>query len=263
MRVFGADYRGLSRGDRLIGEFFWPLLFVVGAAAAGDVAIGFWATTLSFALFPQYFFFRVMPAFAVLAAAGFARRRSLPRAWFFAGTLLPIAFLTAVEFSFFSAVAAFAAIAVSEGRRTRNLTAFIGGAAITSSAVGVGFAILGILSPFLRTSFVYLPQLAPAYALGFPSLSSRFENPVFPDAFALLTDPSAFYFWCLLLAIVGFAVILAGLRNLDERGRSLLPFIVWFLASTLSIFERQHYGYALFVAPIAIVLAARWSWNAH
>jgi hypothetical protein len=135
--------------------------------------------------------------------------------------------------------------------------AFTGGAAALSAVIGIGLAVLGILPAFLRTTFLFLPRLAPAYALGFPALPSELTSPLFPDALTVLANGESFYYWCLLLAIIALAMTIAHRRELNERSRAALPFIVWFLAATLSVFERWHIGYALFVVPVGIVLAAR------
>ncbi len=256
-RLFGADYRGISRGGRLVGAFFWPLIFAMGTAATGKMEVGFWIEALSFLLFPQYLFLRVMASFGVLAAASFARRRPAVRAWFVTGALVPLALLWAVDFAFYSGVAVLAAVAVSEGRRWKNLASVAAGSGIAATAIGLTFAAFGIAKAFFQTTFLYLPKLAPAYTLGFPPLPESISQISVPDSLAGLGDPRAFYFWCLLLAVVAVGVIAARPAALSERGRAFVPFLAWFLAATLSVIERTHFGYPMFVAPAAIVLGAR------
>ncbi len=258
LRLLGMDYSGISRGDRLVGAFFWPLIFAMATAASGKVEIGFWATALSFLLFPQYLFLRVMASFGVLAAASFARRRPTVRAWVLTGALIPFAVLWGVEFALYGALASLAAIVVSRGRRGRNLIAFTAGASAMSAVIGVAFAALGIAKDFIHITFLYLPKLAPAYMLGFPKLPDSIGERPFPDSLAALGDPGAFYFWCLLLALVAVAVTAANIEAISEKGRALVPFLVWFLSATLSVIERHHIGYPMFIVPVAIVLGARW-----
>ena len=179
-RLFGADYRGIFRGGRLVGAFFWPLIFAMGAAATGRMEVGFWIEALSFLLFPQYLFFRVMASCGVLAAASFARRRPTVRAWFLTGALVPLALLWAVDFALYSGVAVLAAIAVSEGRRWKNLASAAAGAGIVSAAIGLLFAAFGFAKAFFQATFLYLPKLAPAYTLGFPRLPDSISRPDFP-----------------------------------------------------------------------------------
>ena len=52
-------------------------------------------------------------------------------------------------------------------------------------------------------------------------------------------------------------MIAARAAAISERGRALVPFLAWFLAATLSVIERNHFGYPMFVAPAAIVLGVR------
>jgi hypothetical protein len=257
LKLLGDDYRGLSRGNRLVGVSFWPLLFALGAAATGRAEIGFWSAGIALVVFPQYMFLRVMASLALLATAAFARRRTSSRPWFAAGVLLAISLLWAVEFAFYAAAALLAALAVSRGRRARHAAFAAAGAAAASAVVAAVFASLGILGAFVRTTFFSLPKLGAGYALGFPDLPPSMNPPLIPDSLASLGDPDAVYFWCLLFAVVAVALLVARPRPIGERGFALLPFLVWFLAATLSIIERRHYGYALFVAPAGIVLGAR------
>jgi hypothetical protein len=258
LRIFGADYRGLSRGNRLVGALYWPLIFCLGVAASGLPEVGFWGVALSFFIFPQYFFLRVMAPFALLATAAAARRRAGARGWWVAtGVLIPLSLLWAVEFAFYGAVAALASIFVSRGTRLRNLKWTAAGTLAGSAAVAGALAALGIFRVFVTTTFRFIPSLAPAYSLGFV-LPPALAPPLFPDSLAALADPLSFSFWCLLLAIFGAAILLVEREAAGERGRALLPFLVWILAVTISVIERHHLTYASLVAGPAIVLSARW-----
>jgi len=258
-RVFGADYRGLSRGGRLIGALYWPLVFCLGAAATGRADVGFWSAALSFLMFPGYFFLRAMASLALLASAAAARRRSSARAgWIATGVLIPFSLLWAVEFAFYGAVATLAALFVSNGRRFRNLTWATEGTLAASAALAAILAAEGILGDFVTTTFRFIPSLAPAYSLGF-GLPAALKPPLFPDSLASLADPISFFFWCLLLAIFGTAVLATQRReSVGESGRALLPFLVWFLVSTLSVIERHHLRYPGLIAGTTLILAASW-----
>jgi hypothetical protein len=258
LRIFGADYRGLSRGDRLVGAMYWPLIFCLGVAATGRADIGFWIVALSFLLYPGYFFLRVMASFSVLAAASLARRGSCSRVgWIVTGALIPLSLIWAVEFALYGAIGALAAIFVSNGKRARNLIWMAEGALAVSAGVAAVFAAFGILGEFVRTTFGFLPRLAAAYSLGFV-LSPALSPPLFPDSLAALSDPVSFFFWCLLFAIFGSAILAAGRKAVSERGRSLFPFLAWFLVATISVIERHHLRYPTLIAGAAIVLAALW-----
>src|SRR5258706_10476449 len=122
-----------------------------------------------------------MPALGVLAAASYARRQRATKNWLFVGILIPIAFLTAVEFSFYSVLAVIGAIAVSDGRRFRNLVSFAAGAGVACVPFVALFGALGILKPFFESSFGLLPHLAPVYSLGFPALPPELESGLLPE----------------------------------------------------------------------------------
>lgn len=259
LRVFGDDYRGLSRGLKVVGAFFWPLVYAVGVAATGSPAFGFWGAALSFLAFPQYMFFRVMASLVCLALAARAARTGKPGAWLAAGAALPIAMLFALEFSFYAGAAAAAALAVSRGRRLANARRFLAGAFLSAAVVGIVFAILRILRDFLYDTFVFIPRLFPAYALGTPaapaSLGGHLQS---LEAFTSLADRDALYYWFLIVALVVTSSLLVRAPAVSSRGRALLPLLVWFCAGTLSVIERHHFGYPLFVAQIGMLLLARW-----
>jgi len=258
LRLFGADYRGLSRGNRVVGAAFWPLFFLVGFSASGDLATGFWTMALSFAFFPQYMFFRVIPSLTLLSAAGFARRQRRRGPWLITGALIPLALLTAVEFAFYGVLAAGAALVVSKGRRIRNGANLAAGTLLTSLPIFGILAALGLVRRFLQTTFLFLPRLAPAYALGFPALPPGMPPPIFPDFLLALGDPRSIYFWALFASIIAIGAALPNLRYLPKRLRAVFPLLIWFFAATLSVLERWHTGYAMFVVPAAIVLVTRW-----
>jgi len=258
LRVFGKDYRGLSRGDRLIGALYWPLIFCLGAAATGRADVGFWSVALSFLLFPGYFFLRVMASFAVVTASASARRRSEARSgWIATGALMALSLLWAVEFAFYGAFAALVAVFVSRGRRGRNLLWLCAGALAASAGAAAILAAFGNLGEFFTTTFRYLPSLAAPYSLGF-ELSPALKAPVFPDSLAALAEPISLFFGCLLLSIFGAAIISADRRAAGERGQALLPFFAWCLVATISFIERHHVWYPDLIAGAALVLAARW-----
>lgn len=259
LRVFGDDYRGLSRGAKVVGAFFWPLVYAVGVAATASPAFGFWGAGLSFLAFPQFMFFRVMASLVCLALAARAARTGRSGAWLAAGAALPIAMLFALEFSFYAGAAAAAALVVSRGRRLANARRFLAGALLSAVAVGAVFAVLRILRDFLYDTFVFIPRLFPAYALGTPpapaSLGSHLQG---LEAFTSLVDRDALYYWFLIVALVVTSSLLVRAPAVSSRGRALLPLLVWFCAGTLSVIERHHFGYPLFVAQIALLLLARW-----
>jgi hypothetical protein len=82
-----------------------------------------------------------------------------------------------------------------------------------------------------------------------------------PDSLGTVTDPHGLYFWYVLLAVIALALLASRRRTAGERERALLPFVVWFLAATLSVIERRHFAYAFLAVGTAIALAGRALWD--
>ena len=259
LSLFGDNYRGISRGTKLVGALFWPAVYAVGFAASGSAAFGFWSTCVSFLFFPQFMFFRVMASLGCLALASGAARTGRPKAWLFAGAALPFALLFAVDFFLYACAAGAAALAVSRGPRKINAGRLLVGGAVAAAVIAIVFAVLGILRFFLHDTFLFLPRLFPVYALGIgpppPSIANGFRS---IELFGSLLDQGAFYYWFLPVALFSTAILLVRAPTVGARGRALLPLLVWFCAATPSVLERQHFGYPLFVAPTAALLLARW-----
>jgi hypothetical protein len=259
LAAFGDDYRGISRGSKVVGAFFWPAFYAVGAAATGSPAVGFWSMCLSFLVFPQFQFFRVMASLGCLALVGRALRTARAKAWFLAGAALPVAFFFAVDFAVYAGAATVAAVVVSRGKRAANLKRLLAGAAAAGLGVAALFAALGILRAFLHDTFVLIPRLLPAYALGAPAPPGNLVGGLSGIGLVgSLLDSNALYYWFLPAALLVTAVLVARAPAVGARGRALFPLLVWFWAATPSVIERQHIGYPLFVAPAAGVLLARW-----
>ncbi len=259
LSVFGDDYHGYERGLKVAGVLFWPAIYAVGAAATGSAAFGFWGAGLSFFAFPQFAFFRVITSLFCLALASRAARTGRPGAWLLAGAAIPISMLFAVEFTVYAGAAAAAALAISRGRRLVNLGRFLAGGALSAVAIATVFAGLRILGDFFYCTFVILPRLLPGYVLGKPTPPAAL-GPHLQDilAFGSIADADALYYWILLAALVLGSSFLLRAPAVGSRGRDLLPILAWFGAATLSVIERHHFGYPLFVAQIAVLLIARW-----
>ena len=259
MRVFGEDYRGLARGAKVAGLFFWPILFALGCAATGGVAPGFWTAALAFFSFPQFYFLRSMASLACLALAVAAARKGTRRSWALAGAALPAAVLLSIDFASYAGVAALAALLVSRRRRPALAGAFLAGLGGAGAVVLAAFAGLGFAPSFLRATLVQIPALFPAYALGFPPppapLASAADGPALA---ASLLESDSLYYWFLGGALLLAGILVSRAPACGPRGRVLLPVVAWFLAANLSVAERQHCGYAWFVAPLGAVLCARW-----
>lgn len=261
MKVFGVGYHGYARGSRLVGAIYWPLIFAAGVAASGSAALGFWAALATFLIEPTYFFWRLAMALLVLIVVSLAARKKRRWLWVASGALLPLALLWANDFAFYAGAAAAAAVCVSRGNRWKNLAWFTAGGAVMFAAICAFFAAIGVLGQFLWVTFRYIPGLFPVYAMGFPAKTTIFATHVLPDVLADLLRPEAFIFWFLIFALLAGAALLARLPTPGARGRALAPFLAFYIALNLSVVERWHVQYPLYMAPMAAVLAAWWLWG--
>ena len=256
LRLFGDDYRGLSRGEKAIGLLFTPAFYALGLGATGSPALGFAGLVLSFLFFPQYVHLRPMASLWTLALALYAARSKKRAAWFGCGAALPIGFCIAVEYATYTAVAVAVAFWVARGRRRENGRSLLLGFAASAAAVGLLFGLLGILGGFLRATFVFIPGLLPVYALGFPKLARP------NDAAALwtsLADRTLLLYAFVALSVVLLGAFLPRAPRVGTRARAALPVVAWAVAAMPSVLERWHVEYPLFVVPVGLLLLARWA----
>ena len=255
MKLFGEDYRGVRRGEKIFGLFFWPAFYALGYAATGSPAVGFGALLLSFLCFPQYAFPRVIVALWTLALATYASRAKRPAAWFLCGALLAANFLVAIDFAAYTAAGAAVALWVSRGSRRLHAGFLLAGAVTAGAAIGLAFGIVGILRDFAAATFVIVPSLLPVYAQSFPRFPVELAHPI---GIGLLRDGTAFLYVFEALSLVLLATLLPAGPRVGPRARAMLPVLAWILAAMLSVAERQHVGYPYFAIPIALALILRW-----
>ncbi len=195
LRVFGQDYRGLSRGDRIVKTLFWPSIYSLGYAATGSAAVGFWALLLTFASsMPETGFLRLLGSLIILAPAAFMLRRNTSRGWALVGAAVPAGLLIAVEFAAYAAGAAVLSLLfVGRGPKRRNLAYFLAGGAATLAVVAAVFGGLRILGSFAAVTFRDLRGLFPRYrrsgsprsprrSTAFGSLTSRRPSAIPPPS---------------------------------------------------------------------------------
>lgn len=259
LRLFGDSYGGLRTGDRALGLAFWPLIYFMGLAATARPHIAFGSALILLALFPQLYFLRILFALATLAIAFLAIRRARRWLWLVTGTAAIAGVLFAVEFGVYTALATCAAALVSRGSRSRNIGGLIVGALAMTAVVAGSFAFLGILPAFAESTLRHIPALLPAYAAGMPPPPLSAGVSPFHTRVLEGSQIETFLFYLLLLGallILGLGVSRA--RALGSSGRPLMVIAAWYVAATMSVVERSHINYVLFVAPLGIVLAYRW-----
>src|SRR5262245_16373560 len=164
-RIFGDDYRGYYITETLAAALFWPSLCVLAFVATGSAAAAFGSLLLTFLVYAEPGYVRVIPSLWILALALAASRSEKGRFWVACGALVPLALVVAVEFAVYAAGAALVALWVARGPRLGHLEQFAGGAAVSAAVIGFVFAAVGFFGGFVQTTFLFLPTLMPAYAI--------------------------------------------------------------------------------------------------
>ncbi len=256
LKLFGDDYKGIRRGTKAVGAFFWPVFYFVAFAATGSAALGFGALALTFLWFPQYMFFRVIASLATVALASAAVRTRSRGFWLASGAALPVAVLCSVDFGFYAAAGCAAALLASRGGPKASVRSWALGLGSGAVVLGIPLALMGTLPQFLVSTFVELRRLTPVYALGF-HVGFREIGHWF-SGWAFLSDPEAFFGFVVILSAIALAILAAHFGRLKPRARITAPIVVWFLAAVLSVIERHHVGYPAFALPLLILFFARW-----
>jgi hypothetical protein len=255
LRLFGDDYAGLKRGEKVTGAFFWPSFYALGWAATGSPALGFGGLLLSFLFSPQYHNPRLTASFWALAIALYASRTKRPRAWLACGIVLPLCLCTAVEFAVYAAGGVAVALWVARGRRSEHLRSLCLGVFGSALTIGVVLAAFGILRDFLNTTFVFVPALLPVYALGFSHVALPGDG---VSLLAALRDETVLFYAFVTISVVLLGAWLPRAPRVGPRARSVLPICAWAVLAMLSVLERQHTGYGVLIVPVGALLMARW-----
>jgi hypothetical protein len=253
LKAFGDDYRGFARANKLLGLFFWPSFYAIGLAATGNPAAAFGIELFSFVMAPQFSFPRMIASAFTLALALFASRTGKPPVWLACGAAVVITFFITVDYAAYAAAGALTALAVSRGDRRRCALSAAAGAGSLAVAAGIALAAFGLLGPFVRTTFSFLPSLLPVYAKGFPPL------PITPGAIdEAPAVPMPFFYGLIVLALILLGAELPSGARVSDRARAALPVLAWIVLSMLSVVERRHVGYVSLMVPTALALLARW-----
>lgn len=254
LKLFGDDYRGIWRGTKISGAVFWPAFYALGYAATGSPAFGFLGLLFSFIFFPQYQFPRAVASLGTLALAVYASRTKKGGAWLPCGVGLIASLCVSVDFAAYAAGGVAVALWVARGRRRDHLRRLLLGVLVSGGALALALGSFGILGGFLRTTFVFVPSLLPAYAQGFPPL-------VFPkDAAGVwaLANRTTLLYGFTALSILLLGALLPRAPRVGSRARAMLPVLAWAALAMLSVLERQHVGYPMFAVPIGLLLLQRW-----
>jgi hypothetical protein len=255
LALFGDDYRGLKRGTKVFGALFLPGFYALGYAATGSPAVGFGGLLLTLLLLPNYVFARAMLSIWTLALAIYASRTKKAGAWLACGAALPVGLCVAVDFTAYAVAGVAVALWVARGRRGAHLRKLLVGAAVSAGAIALVLAGFGILGEFARTTFVFLPSLLPAYALGFPPVELHKSG---ASLAAWLRNQAALIYVFFAISVVVSGALLPRGPRIGARARGLLPVLAWVACAMLSVIERHHVVYPLFPVPVGLLLLHRW-----
>jgi hypothetical protein len=201
-------------------------------------------------------FLRVMLSLWILALALYASRTNERWAWVACGIALPIALCVAVEFAAYAAIASLVAVAVARGPRLRHLRRLLAGMLVSGASIAAALAGAGILGLFARTTFLFLPSLLPAYAIGLLRPAAPWP-PGLANVFATLSDRTMFLYAFVAVAVTFCGAVLPRAPAVGALARPLLPVFAWAIAATASVAERRHIGFPFFVVPLGLLLALR------
>jgi len=246
LRIFGDDYRGYSRGRKLLGATFWPSIYFVGLGATGSPLVGLGVALLSLAAFCQYAFLRPVPSLVALALTLAASRTGSRRWWMATGVALAACLFVSVDFAVYAAAAAAAGLWVARGDRSAGFGALLRGTLVAGGAGAAVLLALGVLPEFARVTFLFVPSLLPAYAQGFP--------PAVP-----LGGTAAPTYAAATVGVFLLGTLLPGGKHVPDAARALPPVCAWIALAMLAVLERQHLHYPYFAVPALVVLLARWT----
>ncbi|HEY7369108.1 MAG TPA: hypothetical protein VIA29_04420 [Thermoanaerobaculia bacterium] len=242
-RLVGNSVAALVRFEAvLLNLLFWPTIYLLGLAATRSVGWALFTTLILFFYLPQAGFLRAVPALLALVCSLYASRRTTRWAWRVAGVMVALATIYALEFGLYSAVAASVGLAISNGSKSRNVIAWLSGFLIVVVPVLFIAGQAGLLGSIVDVHMTYLPKLFPIYAFGLGTVVEK----------ALSGESQAVIFVIGLLAaaaIVGLGV--ASWPRIAPRQAVLLTLAAFFIAASLSVIDRHHFEYALFVVPAA------------
>jgi len=249
----GADnYSCLRAAERIVGTAFWPAVYWLALLSTGREWSALLASLLLFLVFPQAYFLRVLWSLITLAVAFRSLARQTNTSWITTGACTAIGLLVAVEFGTYTLVAVVVAAVLSE-TRGRSLCLLATGAFLVALPLIIVAWRLGILAPAIDVAFRLYPSLTPVYSVGIPSAWLPFDQ-VIPIR---VSREDVIYGASFIAALASIPVVLGSTLRRRYSARVAVVLLVWFVVASLSVVERAHTGYPLFVIPLAFVILIR------
>lgn len=194
---------------------------------------------------------RLLPAIATLALlCGAVRLRRLQ--WLrYAALGTVICGATSLDFGAYTFVTLAVAVIRWPGNRLHALRAAAMGIAIGVVPLFGGFAVLGILDDFFRTTFIELLSLGPVYTLTIFAPPASVPH-AFPEALVGVFGREGFVYviWCV-------AAVLAGAMLTRRPRRRIEPLVLlalWMTLCAISYAERHHFYYTIAAPPFVVGL---------
>ncbi|HEX8170704.1 MAG TPA: hypothetical protein VF824_09215 [Thermoanaerobaculia bacterium] len=246
---------GVTAGTRLkwrfvIGNFNIVALYAIGLAATGSAEAGLFAALLAVMTGAYTMHVRLLPSLVTLALLVRAVRTRRTRLLLWGGLGTVICGLMSVDFGAYAFVTLL--VILLRWRRWIAWRAAMIGVAIGVVPMVLGFALFGILDDFVRTTFVEVLSVGPAYTLKLFEAPPPFANRPFPDVLAAILERDAvnYFAWCAIVVWVGATLV----RRPRRRTEGLFVLAVWSVAVALSYAERHHLYFSVITSVFILFL---------
>lgn len=227
-------------------------IYALAWALSGSPAAAFLALLLALLTNTYATTLRWLPAIVALALICWAvRRRNVQ--WLRYGAIATVfAGATSLDFGAYAFLTLIVAVLRFPGDRRKAFRGAAIGILIAVVPLFAGFAFLGILDDFFRTTFIELLTLGPVYTLNLFEPSAAMPR-TFPEALVGVFTAEGFLYviWCVAAVIAG--VMLA--RGRTRRFEPIVLVAFFMTIAALSYGERHHLYFRVVAAPFAIALA--------
>ena len=251
LQARGASIGAAWKARLAVGMLSAAALYALAWAITGSPHAAFLAVLL--AVLTNMFTpaIRLLPPIATLALmCGAVRLRRLQ--WLrYAALGTVVCGAMSIDFGAYTFLTLLVAIVRFPGDRVKTLRAAAMGIAIGVVPLFGGFAVLGILDDFFRTTFFELLSLGPVYTLTMFAVPAGVARS-FPEALAAVFDRNG-----VLYIVWVAAVVFAGVTITRRPRRRIEPLVltaVWITLTSISYAERHHLYFAMAAAPFLIGL---------
>jgi hypothetical protein len=251
VRSRDATYGHALKTRATIGALNSVAIYALATAATGSPEAGFIAFLFGAITGSSPPTTRTIPALFALALIVAAVRRRKPRLLFGAGLLAVVAGITSLDFAAYTFVTLVVAM-IRFRPRMPALRAAASGIAVGVTILAIALASFGTLGAFIRTTFIEIPSLGPAYAMNPFTAPAAFKSlRYFPEVIAAFFDRGAYLYlvWLGALLLVAMTIAARARRRIEP----LVLIALWITLCAISYAERHHLHFQFAVAPLLIV----------